>query len=193
MPPATVAGDPHWAVLLDDAPDPAGKNSPLEPSFFPARFYQGIRCRSCCLQGIPSGCSVYTRGEREDSSTGVFWPSHGGAGKFARRQGRFAPLRRWPAASLDPQILPASWESRPEDTKSDWRKGGEIRVKYFKISKTWVVKAEFEAEAIKLIAADPENYLDAETVTRTEYKKRQPDTGWGSAVKDQLLGSNSKR
>ena len=66
-------------------------------------------------------------------------------------------------------------------------------MKYFKITKTWAVKAETEIEAIKLVAADPEQYLDAETVTRTEYKKPQLKTGWGSAVKDQLLGSNSKR
>jgi hypothetical protein len=66
-------------------------------------------------------------------------------------------------------------------------------MKYFKITKTWAVKAESETEAIKLVAADPENYLDAETVTRTEYKRPQPKTGWGSAVKEQLLGSNSKR
>jgi hypothetical protein len=66
-------------------------------------------------------------------------------------------------------------------------------MKYFKITKTWAVKAESEAEAVKLVTADPETYLDAETVTRTEYKKRQPNTGWGSAVKDQLLGVNSKR
>jgi len=66
-------------------------------------------------------------------------------------------------------------------------------VKYFKITKSWAVKSESEAEAIKLIAADPEKYLDAETVTRTEYKKRQQKTGWGNAVKDQLLGSTSKQ
>jgi hypothetical protein len=66
-------------------------------------------------------------------------------------------------------------------------------VTYFKISKTWAVKAETESEAIKLVAADPEQYLDAETVTRTEYKKRQSATGWGHTIKDQLLGSNSKR
>ena len=66
-------------------------------------------------------------------------------------------------------------------------------LKYFKITKTWAVKAESEAEAIKLIAADPVTYLDSETVTRTEYKKPQPKTGWGNAVKEQLLGSNSKR
>jgi len=66
-------------------------------------------------------------------------------------------------------------------------------VKYFKITKTWAVKAESEAEAIKLIAAERLKYLDSETVTRTEYKRPQPKTGWGSAVKEQLLGSNSKR
>jgi hypothetical protein len=66
-------------------------------------------------------------------------------------------------------------------------------VKYFKITKTWAVKAESESEAIKLVAANPEKYLDAETVTRTEYKRPQPKTSWGTAVKDQLLGSNSKR
>ena len=64
---------------------------------------------------------------------------------------------------------------------------------YFKISKTWAVKAESEAEAIKLIAADPVKYLDSETVTRTEYKKPQPKSGWGNAVKEQLLGVNGKR
>jgi hypothetical protein len=66
-------------------------------------------------------------------------------------------------------------------------------VKYFKITKTWAVKAETETEAIKLIAADPEKFLDSETVTRTEYKKPQPKTGWSNAIKDQLVGSNSKR
>jgi hypothetical protein len=66
-------------------------------------------------------------------------------------------------------------------------------VKYFKITKTWAVKAESETEAIKLVAADPDKYLDAETVTRTEYKKAQQRTGWGTAVKEQILGSNGKR
>ncbi len=66
-------------------------------------------------------------------------------------------------------------------------------MKYFKITKTWAVKAETEAEAINLVAAEPEKYLDAETVTRTEYKRSKQQTGWGSAVKEQLIGSNSKR
>jgi hypothetical protein len=66
-------------------------------------------------------------------------------------------------------------------------------MKYFKITKTWAVKAESETEAIKLVAADPEKYLDSETVTRTEYRRSQRKTGWGTAVKDQLVGSNSKR
>jgi hypothetical protein len=43
------------------------------------------------------------------------------------------------------------------------------------------------------VVADPDKYLDAETVTRTEYKKQQQKTGWGTAVKDQLLGTNGKR
>jgi hypothetical protein len=72
----------------------------------------------------------------------------------------------------------------------------EVRhLKYFKITKTWAVKAESEAEALKLVVAEPEKYLDSETVTRTEYKRSKfaAGTGWGSAVKEQLLGSNSKR
>ena len=68
-----------------------------------------------------------------------------------------------------------------------------IGVKYFKITKTWAVTAETEAEAVKLIAADPAKYLDSETVQRTEYKKPQPKPGWGNTVKQQLLGGNSKR
>lgn len=68
-------------------------------------------------------------------------------------------------------------------------------LKYFKITKTWAVKAESEADALKLVVAEPEKYLDSETVTRTEYKRsrQQAGTGWGSAVKEQLIGSNSKR
>ena len=68
-----------------------------------------------------------------------------------------------------------------------------INLKYFKITKTWAVKAESETEAIKLVAADPEKYLDSETVTRTEYKRPQRQTGWVHAAKEQLVGSNGKR
>jgi hypothetical protein len=56
-----------------------------------------------------------------------------------------------------------------------------------------VVKAESETEAIKLVAADPEKYQDAETVTRTEYKNRKQTGGWGNGFKEQLLGTNGKR
>ena len=66
-------------------------------------------------------------------------------------------------------------------------------MKYFKITKSWAVKAESETEAIKLVAASPEEYLDSETVTRTEYKRPQQKSGWGNAVKDQLLGASNKR
>ena len=69
-------------------------------------------------------------------------------------------------------------------------------MKYFKIQKTWSVKAESESEAIKLVASNPEQYLDSEAVTRTEYKKRpqqKSGNGWGTAFKDQLLGSNGNR
>jgi hypothetical protein len=69
-----------------------------------------------------------------------------------------------------------------------------VRVKYFKITKTWSVKAESETEAIKLVVAEPEKYLDSETVLRTEYKRPQQQTGWVNAAKEQLLGgTNSKR
>ena len=51
-------------------------------------------------------------------------------------------------------------------------------MKYFKITKTWAVQAESEAEAIKLIAADPVQYLDSETITRTEYKKTAAESWW---------------
>ena len=69
-------------------------------------------------------------------------------------------------------------------------------MKYFKITKTWAVKAESETEAIKLVAAEPDKYLDAETVTRTEYRQRpqqKSGNGWVTAAKDQLLGSNRQR
>ena len=73
-------------------------------------------------------------------------------------------------------------------------------MKYFKITKTWTVKVkdeESEEVAIKLVAADPDTYLDSSTVTRTEYKQRpqqqKSGNGWVTAAKDQLLGSNSRQ
>ena len=61
-------------------------------------------------------------------------------------------------------------------------------MKYFKITRTWAVKAETEEEALQLIADNPDEYLDAETVTRTEYKRKQPKMGWGHTVKEQVFG-----
>ena len=61
-------------------------------------------------------------------------------------------------------------------------------MKYFKITKTWSVKAETEEEAIKQVAQNPGHYLESETVTRTEYKKPQQKTGWKNGFKNQLLG-----
>jgi hypothetical protein len=66
-------------------------------------------------------------------------------------------------------------------------------VKYFKISRTWQVKAETEEEALSLIADNPDEYLDSETVTRTEYKKPKPQTGWGQAVREQVFGQQGNR
>jgi len=68
-----------------------------------------------------------------------------------------------------------------------------MSMKFFKITRSWVVKAEDEAEAFKLVAANPTEYLDSETVTRTEYKKPQQKTGWGQALKDQVLGANGQK
>jgi hypothetical protein len=65
-----------------------------------------------------------------------------------------------------------------------------MSMKYFKITRSWVVKAEDEAEAFKLVASDQSKYLDSETVTRTEYKKPQQKTGWGQTLKEQVLGTN---
>ena len=97
--------------------------------------------------------------------------------------------RMWSSVSADRssvQLMDGSRDANPE-------MGGDACMKYFKITKTWAVKAESEAEAIKLVSADPVQYLDSETVTRTEYKKPQPNTGWGTTVKEQLLGTNRKR
>jgi hypothetical protein len=72
-------------------------------------------------------------------------------------------------------------------------------VKYFDITKKWRVKVndeDSEADAIKLIDTEPKKYLYSETVTRTEYKQKpqqKSGNGWGTAFKDQLLGSNGKR
>jgi hypothetical protein len=66
-------------------------------------------------------------------------------------------------------------------------------MKYFKITRTWAVKAESEEEALRLIAEKPGEYLDSETVTRTEYKKPQPKTGWGQSIRDQVFGQQGNR
>jgi hypothetical protein len=64
-----------------------------------------------------------------------------------------------------------------------------VRVKYFKITKTWSVKAESEDEAIKQVAADPGQFLESEKISRTEYKKPQQKAGgWKNGFKNQLLG-----
>ncbi len=63
---------------------------------------------------------------------------------------------------------------------------------YFKITKTWAIKCMSENDAFRLIANNPDAYLESETVTRTVYKKPQQKTSWGTAVKDQLLGHNSR-
>ena len=62
-------------------------------------------------------------------------------------------------------------------------------LKYFKITKSWKVEAETEEEAIKQVAQNPGQYLESETVTRTEYKKPQQKAGgWTNGFKAQLLG-----
>jgi hypothetical protein len=63
-------------------------------------------------------------------------------------------------------------------------------------SKKWtvLVKDEDSPEvAKKLIAADPDKYLVSEIVTSTEYKNQKQTGGWGTAVKEQIFGSNGKR
>ena len=62
-------------------------------------------------------------------------------------------------------------------------------MKYFKITRTWSVKADDEAEAFRLVAADPTKYLESEAVTRTEYKRPKPEAGWGAAIRGQLTGA----
>jgi hypothetical protein len=64
-------------------------------------------------------------------------------------------------------------------------------MKYFTIIRKWVVKAEDEQEAFKLVSSDPNTYLDSETVSRTEYKrplKSATGTGWAQSIRDQVLG-----
>jgi hypothetical protein len=62
-------------------------------------------------------------------------------------------------------------------------------MKYFKITRTWAVKAETEEEAFKLVDAEPTQYLDSVTVVRTEYRKKPTSgTGWGKTIRDQVLG-----
>lgn len=63
-------------------------------------------------------------------------------------------------------------------------------MQYFKITKTWSVKAEDEAEAYKMVAAEPNKYLDSETVQRTEYKRQKSQTGIGQVIRDQVLGNS---
>ena len=64
-----------------------------------------------------------------------------------------------------------------------------VRMKYFKITKSWSVKAESEEEAIKQVAQNPGQYLESESVTRTEYKGPQQKAGsWANGFKSQLLG-----
>ena len=65
-------------------------------------------------------------------------------------------------------------------------------MKYFKITRTWSVKADDEAEAFRLVAADPKKHLESEAVTRTEYQKPKQQTGWGAGFRNQLVGSSKR-
>jgi hypothetical protein len=64
---------------------------------------------------------------------------------------------------------------------------------YFKITRTWTVKAMSEQDAFRLVDNNPDTYLESETVSRTVYKKPFAKTGWGTTVKEQLLGNNSRK
>ena len=45
-------------------------------------------------------------------------------------------------------------------------------MKYFKITRTWSVKAADEAEAVHLVATDPDKYLESETVRFSQQAMR---------------------
>jgi hypothetical protein len=64
---------------------------------------------------------------------------------------------------------------------------------YFEITKTWGVYAESEDDANHIISALPKTHLKRKTVTRTEYMKPKPKTGWGTTIKNQLMGTSSKQ
>ncbi len=64
---------------------------------------------------------------------------------------------------------------------------------YFKITRTWTVKAMSEQDAFRLVDNTPDAYLESETVSRTVYKKPYQQSGWSNAIKGQLMGSNNKR
>ncbi len=64
---------------------------------------------------------------------------------------------------------------------------------YFKITRTWTVKAMSEQDAFRLVDNSPDAYVESETVSRTVYKKPQVKTTWGNTFKTQLFGSQSKR
>jgi hypothetical protein len=59
------------------------------------------------------------------------------------------------------------------------------------------VRAEDEDSAMKLVAEDPEKYLDSKSVQRTEYRQRPQQqksvNGWVTVAKEQLLGSSSRK
>jgi len=87
-------------------------------------------------------------------------------------------------------FLPIGCESQARNQKQGCFPEKEVsRLKYFKITKTWSIKAESEEEAIKQVASDPAQYLESETVTRTDYKRpHQKAGGWANGFKNQLLG-----
>jgi hypothetical protein len=64
---------------------------------------------------------------------------------------------------------------------------------YYEITKTWGVQAMSEDDGVQIISASPKAHLKKETVTRTEYIKPKPKTGWAVTIKNQLVGTNSKR
>ena len=91
----------------------------------PHHSYQGIRFAHAVVIAYPFGMLFpYARGECEEASTGVVWPSHFELENLLGVKATLHSEENAAAFCLDPQILPAIRQTARRHHPS-WQKGGE--------------------------------------------------------------------
>jgi hypothetical protein len=145
------------AYLLDDLPDPAGKNSPLQPSFFPASIApRNSLIAHAVVYSVSLRDAVYTPVESARTphrvSSGLLIME---LANLLCVKAAFAPLRKTLRRFALTRKFCQPFGKLPEDTQSDWQKGGESCMRTYEVRvlvpKLELIEAKDEAEALEKV------------------------------------------